>query len=183
MLQQLDLRWLLGMTLVTVVSACVFAKARFLRLLRRSRFLLLALFLIYAVATPGERLPYLPDWLPLRREACELALQHILGLIALLASLAVLLERMSLERLIAGLYSVSLPLALIGVARDRAALRLLLVLDGLQRKPALGWRDWLTPEPAPEAGAVRIDRDAWHATDYSLLVLMGVAAVLIVKYA
>ena len=183
MLQQLELRWLLGATLLAVILACKAAPTRFSRLLRRSRFLLLALFLIYAVATPGERLLCMPEWLPLRREGCELALQHILGLVALLASLAVLLERMQLERLIAGLYSVSLPLALIGVARDRAALRLLLVLDGLQRRPKLGWRDWLTPEPAADREAVRIDRDPWRAADYCLLALIVIATVLLVKYA
>jgi hypothetical protein len=182
-LQQIELRWLLCATLLSVTLACTAAPTRFFRLLRRGRFLLLALFLIYAVATPGERLPYMPEWLPLRREGCELALQHILGLVALLASLAVLLERMQLERLIAGLYSVSLPLALIGVARDRAALRLLLVLDGLQRRPKLGWRDWLTPDPAAEAGVVKIDRNPWRVADYCLLALTVIATVLLVKYA
>ncbi len=182
-LQQLELPQILPATLFVVVFAAALAQVRLLQLLRRSRFLMLALFLIYALATPGERLPHMPLWLPIRREGCELALQHILGLIGLLASLALLLERMSLARLVAGLYSISLPLVLIGVARDRAALRLMLVLDGLQRRPKLGWRDWLTPPPAEQIAPLRIERSAWRTGDFLLLMLIAAVVFVMTMHA
>ncbi len=111
-----------------------------------------------------------------------LAAQHILGLLALLASLALLLERMQLARLVAGLHSVSRPLSLLGIDRGRAALRLMLVLEGLERRERLRWRDLLVSQEAYSTEPVRIQLERWRVADWLLLSVFLVGMVMIVVH-
>ena len=102
-----------------LLAALVFARVRFLRLLRRVRVLLIAIAILFAGFTPGEA--YFHDWPRLgpTREGLVLALLHASRLIAVVCAVAVLLERLSLQRLVAGLHALSRPLRLIGVPPER----------------------------------------------------------------
>lgn len=139
-----------------LLAALVFARVRFLRLLRRVRVLLIAIAILFAGFTPGEA--YFHDWPRLgpTREGLVLALLHASRLIAVVCAVAVLLERLSLQRLVAGLHALSRPLRLIGVPPERLALRLLLVLRYVDAAPRghgkAQWRDWLMPESGEDEG-------------------------------
>lgn len=133
-----------------VLAARVLARARLLRLLRRVRVLLIAIVILFAWFTPGEA--FFHDWPRLgpTREGLALAVLHGARLVAVVCAVAVLLERLSLQRLVGGLYALGRPLRLIGVPPERLALRLLLVLRYVEASPRgdarVQWRDWLMPE-------------------------------------
>lgn len=154
--------------------AGVFAGPRFLRLLRRVRILLLAIVLLFAWFTPGEALFH--GWLYLgpTREGLALAALHAGRLLAVVCAVAVLLERLSLERLVAGLYALGRPLRLIGVPPERLALRLLLVLRYVEASPRGSgrsqWRDWLMPAHEEEGAGeiVVLNRERLGALDASI---------------
>lgn len=90
---------------------------RFLALLMRSRWLLLALLVAYAFLAPGHE----PGgWMAGGEQAARLA--------ALLALLALVLGGYSREALLAGLYVLLMPLSWMGARVERLAVRLWLTL-------------------------------------------------------
>lgn len=102
--------------------------AQYLRLLRRSRWLLISLILVYAFVTPGvAAIAVLGAYSPSREGLVSGGLQA-LRLISLLATLALLLATTSRDRILAGLYFLLRPLVLIGVDIDRVAARIWLTL-------------------------------------------------------
>lgn len=155
-LQWLPLSWLLGLTPFILIPGLWQAKHRFLSMLRRARWLLLSILVLFALATPGEPLPGPPSLLGITLEGCRLALSHTLRLTLLLALLALLLEHMGIPELISGLHTLLSPMGN-HPQRSRLALRLMLVLEyvekarqsshGVTRK---NWQDWLTPQAALE---------------------------------
>lgn len=167
--------------IVSVALAGRFAPASGLTLLRRSRFLILALAVLHAWFTPGEAL-----WggalaaLSPTREGGALALEHCARLIALLMMLALLLEKLGLPDLVAGTMAMLSPLRLIGVAPDRAALRLALVLELLERRQRLAWREWigLAEQGEGEARVVRLALPAWSGRDRLLIVSFALICAL-----
>ena len=109
--------------------------ARFLRLLRRVRVLLIAIAILFAWFTPGEA--FFHDWPRLgpTREGLALAVLHAARLVAVVCAVAVLLERLSLQRLVSGLHALSRPLRPIGVSPERLALRLFQVVPAITPPP------------------------------------------------
>ena len=107
---------------VMLLAAFLLSPRKFIQLVRRMRWMLLALWLIYAYTTPGES-AYLPGADGMRDGALQL-----LRLLASLAGLAILLERLHRQQLIAGLYSLFAPLTWLGISRERLAVRLALTL-------------------------------------------------------
>lgn len=168
-----------------LVVAVALARARFLRLLRRVRVLLIAIAILFAWFSPGEALFH--DWPRLgpTREGFALAVLHAARLIAVVCAVAVLLERLPLQRLVGGLHAISRPLRLIGVPPERLALRLLLVLRYVEASPRgrgkPQWRDWLMAESGEdEDGAeevVVLNRERLGGLDAS--VALGVFAGLL----
>lgn len=155
-LQWLPLIWLLGLTPFILLLTLRHAAHRFLLMLRRARWLLLSILILFALATPGETLPLVPAALGITREGCQLALTHTLRLTLLLALLALLLEHLGIPQLISGLYTLLSPMKN-SPQRSRMALRLMLVLQYIEQarqapRPSLrkNWQDWLTQPPLPE---------------------------------
>lgn len=112
------------------VLVCAFALSRhkFIQLLRRTRWIMLSLLLIYAYSTPGQPLfGGFGSFSPTREGLGDGALQ-LARLLAALAALAILLDRLHRQQLIAGLYTLFAPLQLIGLSRERVAVRLALTL-------------------------------------------------------
>jgi len=140
-----------------LLAAAVLARTRFLRLLRRVRVLLLAIAILFAWFTPGEAFVHELPRLGPTREGLALAMLHAGRLVAVVCAVAVLLERLSLHRLVGGLHALARPLRLIGVPPERLALRLLLVLryvEASRRGQGKGqWREWLLPEGGEEDGS------------------------------
>lgn len=153
----------------------------FRKLLRRTRWLLLSLVLVYAFATPGEALlPALGNYSP-SHEGLLSGGQQALRLIALLATLALLLDALSRDRILAGLYLLLKPFARLGVNTDRIAVRVWLTLyyagqEGSGR--AGGWRERLQAALEHEADAcqtIRLDVGHLSRADY----LVAAAAMLL----
>jgi energy-coupling factor transporter transmembrane protein EcfT len=171
------LQMLPPVALLSTVGACLalallLARRRCLRLLRRVRFLLLAIVILFAWFTPGEAL--LGGWPQLSpsREGALLALQHAARLVGVVAGVALLLEGLPSERLVGGMYALCRPLVLFRVSPERLALRLLLVLRYVESAEAdtpRHWRQWLADDYAPvEEEVVHLMRERPAALDWVL---------------
>ena len=115
------------------------------RLLRRARFLLLTIGLLFVCGTPGEALiPGLGVLSP-TAEGLSMAAVHGGRLLLVLALLALLLQLTAAEALVAGVYGLLKPFA--ALPRERVALRLMLVLQYAEEQKGQGrrrsWREWL----------------------------------------
>lgn len=135
-------------------SAMMFCTKRFLILLRRTRWVVFSLFLIYAYTSPGDVMwPQLGIFSPVAGGMADGFLQ-LLRLLAVLAGVSILLNILSQPQLIAGLYVLSFPLRYLGLSRERIAIRLALTLryaESAINETARNWRDsvehMLTPVP------------------------------------
>lgn len=146
---------LAGLALVTTGHAAA------LNMLRRSRWLLLSLLLVYAFATPGD--PVFPELGTLSP-----TLQGLLGggmqawrLGLLLATLALLLHTCPGDTLLSGIYILLKPFRFVGINPDRIAVRLWLTLRYAEQERATkttrntfqAWRQELRLADAPAPGA------------------------------
>lgn len=127
------------------------APRRLQLLLKRTRWLMVSLVLIFALATPGVfLLPSLGSLGP-TQEGLRLGVEHLMRLVFVLATLAVLLQMTGMEGLVAGLHGLTLPLSWLGLDRGRLAVRLMLVMHYVeQAPPGRHWREWLQGNLAEE---------------------------------
>lgn len=107
----------------------------FTKLIKRARWLLLSILLIYAFATPGEYVPGIPDIIAPTYEGLRGGLMQALRLISMLAALAWLLSGCTWEQLMSGIYMLLLPLKPLGVNPERFAVRLWLTLYYVENAP------------------------------------------------
>jgi energy-coupling factor transporter transmembrane protein EcfT len=148
--QLLDGYALAGAVVAAAVVAVAASPGRFRKLLRRSRWLLLAIAILFAWSTPGVLLvPDAGNWSP-TTDGVLLGLVHAVRLVSLVAALAVLLETTPKEDLVGAIYALAAPLAALGVSRARLAVRLMLVFQYAEATPAADWRAWLG-RPTPDA--------------------------------
>ena len=163
--------------LASLLLALVCARSRALRLLRRVRVLMLAILILFGWFTPGEALlVHWPQWSP-SREGIVLAALHGGRLLVVVSAVALLLERLPLERLVGGFYSLCRPFSLIGLRAGALALRLMLVLrfvDASQRgQGPVHWKDWLRDdEHGVELQPIVLRRERLGARD--VVVALGV---------
>lgn len=179
--QLMPLLWLLGVCAATFAAAGLLARPRFLLLLRRTRWLLASIALLFVFATPGMLLiPGLGSLSP-TGEGMVLGVVHLLRLTLVLAALAILLQLTALDDLVAGLYGLMRPLAWLGLDRARVAVRLMLVLRYVEQAPRRGnWREWLEHSaglPA-DAAPVRLRAAPLAPADYVVLACLGAVVAL-----
>lgn len=127
LLPLLERHFLFGAAGILVLLACRFAKVRFFSALPRIRWILLAVGMVYGWSTPGEYLwayRLSPTW-----EGLYLGVEQMMRLLGLIASLQILLALMNRPAIFAGLYVLARPTKLLGLSRDRMALRLCLALE------------------------------------------------------
>ncbi|MEZ5613999.1 MAG: hypothetical protein R3E35_02150 [Rhodocyclaceae bacterium] len=182
LVQWLPLSGLLLACAAALSAGAWLAPRRMGLLLRRTRWLILSLVLLFALATPGVYLlPSLGVMGP-TAEGLRLGLEHLLRLLFVLASLAVLLERTGAEGLVAGLHGLMRPLSWLGLDRGRVALRLMLVMHYVeQAPPGLHWREWLLGNVVEgESPRLRLQAAGLGAADFA--VLAGLTLVLIVFF-
>jgi len=127
------LQWLapavvLAVTGVILLCAFALAQHKLRQMLRRTRWILLTLMLIYAYATPGQAALDSLGMLSPSYEGLVDGILQLARLLAALAALALLLDRLHRQQLIAGLYSLFAPLRWFGLSRERLAVRLALTL-------------------------------------------------------
>lgn len=148
--QRLELGWLA--TVAAPVGALVVyhAPQETLRLLKKARWLLLAIVVMFAVATPGERIPCALGALGVTYDGLHLAAEHLLRLVMLLGTLASLFRQLGRGGLLSGLYFLLRP---IGGWRERLVVRLMLALEYAEKEGSdKRWRDWLSEVPGNGPG-------------------------------
>lgn len=144
-----------------IVLAAIVATTRLRKLMRRSRYLLLALFVLFAFFTPGQRLAVAPNWLPLTYEGLHLCVQQLARVLSVIALVALLLERLRSAELVQGICVLAAPLRWVGGDPDRLAVRLSLVLWMVAEARAGSWREWLA-DPAEDRPLPKIAFSARH---------------------
>jgi len=102
---------------------------RFINMMRRTRWILISVLLIYAYATPGEPLWSSLGMLSPASDGLLAGMDQLFRLLIVLASLSLLLSSLSQLQLVIGLYSLLLPLRIFGLSRERVAVRLALTLE------------------------------------------------------
>lgn len=138
----------------SIIAALAFAPVRFIRLLRRLRWLLLAVILTFAFGTPGRLVVADVTFGP-TFEGLATALRSLTHLVAMAASVAVLLNGLSPGRLTGAIHRLIHPLSHDYPSPDSFALRLQLVLRDLEvRFPGRDWRTWLDGDFRTERLAV-----------------------------
>lgn len=109
--------------------AYALSATRLITLLRRTRWIMLSLLLIYAYATPGVAVwASLAQFSP-THEGLTNGLLQLCRLAFTLAGLAILLNLLPRQQLISGLYVLTYPLRYVGLSRERLAVRLALTLQ------------------------------------------------------
>lgn len=175
--------------LLAVAAAAAFlsAPARRLlpKLLRRTRWLFVALALAYAYTLPGAPAWPALGWASPSIEGLAGGGLRAARLALLLAGLAVLLALTARARLLYGLYVLTAPLALLGLDRRAFVVRLGLTLDYVESAPAPApaparWLDALRAPPSGDAGPARFSLavERWQARDSAVILaalsLLGV---------
>jgi energy-coupling factor transport system permease protein len=111
-----------------LAMAFALSRHKFLLLMRRTRWILCSLWLIYAYTTPGELLSDSMGAFSPSMEGMQDGGLQLIRLLVALAGLAILLDRLHRQQLMAGLYSLFAPLKWLGLSRERLAVRLALTL-------------------------------------------------------
>lgn len=113
----------------------------FFRLIKRSRWLLFSLALLYAWTVNGAWIwPQLGSFSP-TLEGLVMGGERIIRLVLLLAALALLLHKLSSDDLVYGLYLLTGPFAVFGFDRRAFAVRLALAMEWARlRDTARKWR-------------------------------------------
>jgi energy-coupling factor transport system permease protein len=124
------------------VLALLFCAARFRVLLRRTRWIMFSLLLIYGYATPGAALWAPAGTLSPTLEGLFDGLLQLCRLLAALAGLSLVLSMLTQQQLIGGLYTLAYPLRYVGVSRERIAVRLALTLHYAETAMLETTRDW-----------------------------------------
>jgi hypothetical protein len=150
------------------------AARRFLQLVWKSRWLWLALMLLYAYTLPG-----VPTWqghASPSLEGLQVGGLRVARLWLLLAALARLLVEFTPQQLAAGLFVLVRPLAGLEFDRRALAVRLALTLDQVQNAPpSQRWMERLRAAGTSAAGPeeIRLSLPAAGVHDASLLALAG----------
>lgn len=156
--------------------------AQYAKLIRRSRWLLISLMLVYAFATPGAlEIPVLGVFSP-SREGLLAGVVQVLRLIVLLATLTLLLVSNSRDRILAGLYVLSQPFKFFGVDVDRFAARIWLTLNYVENagqaeeKRFIQWRERLQialSDTQDKTRSLKLEIEYFSRFDYVALLGAG----------
>lgn len=178
-LQWAKLPLLLALALASILLATRFAPERTRILLWRSRWLLLSLGILFFFATPGEYLSGIGGSMGLTHEGVRHGSEQLSRLLAMLASLALLHQRVGTQGLLAGFYWL---LGLLGLRAWRKAtvVRLMLVLEFVEQKRQIGWREWLAVEENLETTApdcFSLTLPPFHLRDKALIACLALAGL------
>lgn len=188
MIQRLDLSGVLVAAGVLLALAgtqltCVFV--RWFSMIKRLRFLLLSIFIVFSFLTAGE--PVAPEWWTdgwpeasrPSREGLLQAGEHLGRLGLVLWTVALAWVRLKRESFMAGIWGGLGPLRFFGprakLWSERALGRLWLTLS-LMENPPERWRNWLDPVPLPDC-SITFQVPPWQWRDSVLVGLASVAAL------
>lgn len=162
-----------GATLLTIgtaltLVALIAAPSHFCALLRRSRWLFLTMLLMFGWLTPGTPLPNVPG---ATQEGLLLAAENLARLLIALSAVGLILKTLAPAELVAGLRSLLAPFVLLGIPRDRIAVRLALTLSEVESSRNAG-----AGVPGQIATTLSLPASALGATD----LVLGIFAALLV---
>ena len=137
---------------VLLVWAVWLAQERLSALMRRSRFLFVAMLVLYSFATPGSRL-WLSDYLPSPTiEGLSLSLVYCIRLAGLIACVAMLTSIYPRPSLLGAFHACAVPLGRVGFPTRKLVIRAALALELVsEMAPGRSFKDWLT---APSEASV-----------------------------
>lgn len=142
-----------GMALILLGGLCLGVRGVFAAswpMLRRLRWFLLSILIIYLWATPGRPLwpGYDAVWLP-TIEGVSGGVWRIITLITLTVAVTALLRLTPREQLLQSIHQLAYPLGWLGLSRERLAIRMTLTLESVTRLQA-----WLAQrQPLPVTGS------------------------------
>ncbi len=134
---------LLATGLPLVAVAITLCARQLVAILRRTRWIMVSLMLIYAYVTPGEPLWIEAGMVSPTREGVSDGLLQLARLAFSLTGLSIVLHLLSLSELIGGVYALTQPLRYLGVSPERIAVRLALTLyyvESAMRDVGSDWR-------------------------------------------
>lgn len=168
---------LFAMTVVLFAVAAKLNSRQLYSLIRRTRWILFSLLLIYAYTTPGVAvITELGRYSP-TLEGLSDGLLQLGRLLTMLSGLAILLSLLTEAQFISGIHALAYPLNWFGGSRERVAVRLALTLqyaEPTMRDTAADWRQAIRGalQSTGEAGQyVMLDRNALKAIDGLCLLL------------
>lgn len=132
-LQKLQLVPLVLLAAILLPLLLLVGARSFVQMIRRMRWLLLTMLLIYAFSTPGEYVADWPFWLAPTHEGLHAGLLQVLRLSMMLAGLALLLSTTDRDQLIVGFFILLWPLRYLGLDPERFAARLWLTLHYVEQ--------------------------------------------------
>lgn len=146
--------------------ALLFSAQGFLMLLRRSRWLLLAVVVLFGWMTPGMPVAYLPG---ATSDGLILGGEQFARLLLSLAMVAILPRAGNTEWLLSGLHGLLRPLARFGISVEPFVVRLILTLQRFRGDAS---------QMPPGTGILHLPPRHWRPVDTLLLVCVaGVIAV------
>jgi energy-coupling factor transport system permease protein len=174
---------LLVLSTVLFGLALRLCRKQLLSLLRRTRWILFSLLLIYAYTTPGAALWAVLGIVSPTREGLLDGLLQLGRLVSVLSGLAILLELLPQTQLISGLYSLAYPLRWLGLSRERIAVRLALTLEyaeSAMRDTASDWRSTINGAMQPSAD--RTEHIELHVQPFRIIdaLLLAASAVVLI---
>ncbi len=151
----------LGLALVALLAA----RSHLRLLLRRSRWLLLTMLVMFGWLTPGTPMPLIPG---ATQEGLLLAADNLARLLVALSVVALILKALSPPELVAGIRSLLAPLALLKISHDRIAVRLALTLNEVEAS-----RNAESDEGGRAANTLTLPASVIGLTDFLLGALVG----------
>ncbi|MRD72468.1 hypothetical protein GH865_04280 [Rhodocyclus tenuis] len=183
LLALLAIQRLSGVPLLLALALSVFAgsaiRQRAGRLIRRTRWLLLSLFAVFAWGVAGD--PLWAGWGAPTREGLDEAALQLGRLLLVLVVVAAFLEKMPLGTLLSGARCLLQPLRWTGIDADRGVIRLMLALRYAEALPRpRDWRSLLAAPATPLAESIELDDSPLRARDWLALALglIGLVALL-----
>lgn len=136
-LQFLKPYYLIILGTILLVLVWCFCFTQFTRMLKRLRWLLLFMLVIYAFNTPGQFVNHWPLSISPTYEGVWYGLNQALKIIIMLLGVTLLLFSVSREAFIGAIYQLLKPLVFIGIDRSRFAVRLWLTLTYVDSQPKI----------------------------------------------
>jgi hypothetical protein len=133
LLQFLNSSYIALLCCLICLLAAMLNYQHFSQLIKRMRWLFLSLLLIYAYATPGEYLAFLPLNVAPSYEGLHQGMTQIAKLLIAVASLSALFASTTKSQLMAGLWTLLSPLRLVGLNVERFTVRMLLTLHYVEQ--------------------------------------------------
>ena len=187
MLQRLPVLPVLALAAVLFVWVTFASVKTYLRMMRRMRWLLATMLLIYAFTTPGEYLADWPFWIAPTHEGLNAGVMQALRLSVMLAGLALLLQLTTREQLVLGFLQLLRPLRHIGIDTERFAARLWLTLHYVEqprpeRTPAAMFerlKSFHLDDVGESPMTIHLDAPAFNGLDWLVLFVLLVWGIAI----